>query len=32
MKYFIVEQEAYTGTTPMDAVKENASYMKGLRI
>ena len=32
MKYFIVEQEAYTGTTPMDAVKANAAYMKGLRM
>jgi sugar phosphate isomerase/epimerase len=32
MKYFIVEQEAYTGTTPMDAVRKNADYMKNLRI
>ncbi|TVR28872.1 MAG: sugar phosphate isomerase/epimerase [Balneolaceae bacterium] len=32
MKYFIVEQEAYTGTTPMDAVRENALYMKELNI
>lgn len=32
MKYFIVEQEAYTGTTPLDAVRENAVYMKNLRI
>ena len=32
MKYFIVEQEAYTDTTPLDAVRENAVYMKNLRI
>jgi len=32
MKYFIVEQEAYTGTTPIDAVRKNAEYMKNLRI
>lgn len=32
MKYFIVEQEAYTGTTPLDAVRENAAYMENLRI
>jgi sugar phosphate isomerase/epimerase len=32
MKYFIVEQEAYTGTTPMDAVRDNALYMKGLSL
>lgn len=32
MKYFIVEQEAYTGTTPMDAVRDNAIYMSQLRI
>ena len=32
MKYFIVEQEAYTGTTPMDAVRENALYMSALNI
>lgn len=28
MKYFIVEQEAYTNTTPMDAAREDAEYMK----
>lgn len=32
MRHFIVEQEAYTGTTPIDAVRENAEYMKQLRI
>jgi sugar phosphate isomerase/epimerase len=32
MKYFIVEQEAYTNTTPLDAVRENAEYMKNLEI
>jgi len=28
MKYFIVEQEAYEGTTPLQAAKEDAQYMK----
>lgn len=32
MEYFIVEQEAYTGTTPMDAIKANADYMKELDV
>lgn len=32
MEYFIVEQEAYTGTTPIDAVRDNAEYMRGLDI
>lgn len=32
MEAFIVEQEAYTGTTPMGAVRENAEYMKNLNI
>lgn len=32
MKYFIVEQEAYTNTTPIDAVRKNAAYMQQLRI
>jgi len=32
MKYFIVEQEAYTNTTPLDAVRENAEYMRNLVI
>ena len=30
MKYFFVEQEAYTGTTPIEAVGENAEFMKQL--
>ncbi len=30
MKYFFVEQEEYEGTTPLDAVREGAKYMKGL--
>lgn len=30
MENFIVEQEAYTGTTPMDAIRENAEYMKNM--
>lgn len=32
MKHFIVEQEAYTDTTPLDAVRENAQYMRRLKI
>src|SRR5690349_17431789 len=28
LDYFIVEQEAYTGTTPLDAAKADADYMK----
>ncbi len=31
MQYYIVEQEKYTGTTPLEAVKENAEYMKQLK-
>ena len=30
MEDFIVEQEAYTGTTPMEAIRDNAEYMRGL--
>jgi sugar phosphate isomerase/epimerase len=32
MKFFITEQEAYAGTTPLGAVEANAEYMKGLKI
>ncbi len=32
MKYFIVEQEQYTGTTPLVAAKADAAYMKKLSI
>jgi sugar phosphate isomerase/epimerase len=32
LQYFIVEQEAYTGTTPIDAVRMNAQYMKALKV
>jgi sugar phosphate isomerase/epimerase len=32
MKYFIVEQEQYTGTTPIAAAKDDAEYMKKIRI
>lgn len=32
MEGFIVEQEAYTGTTPIDAIRANAEYMKSLNI
>lgn len=30
MEDYIVEQEAYSGTTPIDAVRDNAEYMKQL--
>lgn len=32
MKYFIVEQEQYDGTTPLKAAKDDADYMKKLKI
>ena len=32
LRYFIVEQEAYTGTTPLNAAKADADYMKGLKV
>ncbi len=32
MEYFIVEQEAYAGTTPLKAVEADAVYMKGLNV
>lgn len=32
MKYFIVEQERYEGTTPLKAVEANAAYMKSLKV
>ncbi len=32
MKYYIVEQEAYEGTTPLGAAEANAAYMKGVKI
>ena len=32
MKYFIVEQEHYEGTSPVNAAKEDAEYMKKLSI
>jgi sugar phosphate isomerase/epimerase len=32
MEHFIVEQEAYTGTTPLDAARANAEYMQTLEI
>lgn len=31
MQYYIVEQEKYTGTTPLEAVKDDAEYMKKLK-
>lgn len=32
LQYFIVEQEAYTGTTPLDAAKADAGYMKKIKL
>lgn len=32
MEYFIVEQEAYPGTTPVDAIRANAAFMKKMKI
>ncbi len=32
MNFFIVEQEAYAGTTPLKAVEADAQYMKELKI
>ena len=32
LEYFIVEQEAYAGTTPIQSTKENAEYMRKLKI
>lgn len=32
MKHLIVEQEAYSGTTPLGAAEQNAEYMKNLEI
>jgi sugar phosphate isomerase/epimerase len=31
MRHFMVEQEAYEGTTPLAAVRSNAEYLKNLR-
>ena len=32
MEYFVVEQEAYPGTTPLDAIRANAAFMKKMKI
>lgn len=32
MEYFIVEQEQYEGTTPLAAAKDDAEYMKKLKV
>ncbi len=32
MEYFIVEQERFDNTTPMESSKQNAAYMQGLRV
>jgi len=31
MKYYIVEQEAFTGTTPLESAKADAAYMKAFK-
>jgi len=31
MRHFLIEQEAYEGTTPLDSVKANAEYMKKIK-
>ncbi len=31
MKYYIVEQEAFTGTTPLLSAKADAAYMKAFK-
>ena len=32
LQYFLVEQEHYTGTTPLQAVQDDAAYMKKLKL
>ena len=32
LAYYIVEQEAYEGTTPLDAAQADASYMKSVKV
>lgn len=32
MKYFIVEQEKYASTTPLESIKDDAAYMKDLKL
>jgi len=32
MKYYIVEQEEYEGTTPINAARDDAEYMKKLKV
>lgn len=32
LEYYIIEQESYEGTTPLEAAKGNADYMKKLKI
>jgi len=32
MQHYIVEQEAYEGTTPLAAVKDDAAYMKNMKL
>lgn len=32
MKYFMVEQEAFEGTTPLDSSRDNAVYMRNLNV
>jgi hypothetical protein len=32
MTHFIVEQEQYTGTTPIDSARDNAAFMKTILV
>jgi sugar phosphate isomerase/epimerase len=32
MRHFLIEQEAYEGTTPLAAVRSNAEYMKSVKL
>ena len=32
LKFFIVEQEAYTGTSQLESAKDNYNYMSALKV
>ncbi len=32
LSYFIIEQEAFTGTNQLESANANAGYMRGLRV
>jgi sugar phosphate isomerase/epimerase len=32
LEYYIIEQEAYDNITPIEAAKENADYLKKIKI